>query len=255
MPYKVANYKNGKIYKIEHLEKPELIYIGSTTMFNRRKSSHKRNCNNETNKEYNGKLYNMMRLNGGWDAFKCMIIKEFPCNNKTELLIEEEKHRKEYQATLNKNRAYRTEEEAKEISRQYYETNRDKLIENVKQYNEANKDKITEYSKQYYEVNKDKINKKQKDYYEANIDKINEKHKNYYEANIDKLREKHRQYQKDRRESNKLKNLIIQKEEPNILTGSPTETEDETETDDGETDEPQIIEVLGNGVKFEIQIY
>ena len=99
MPYKVANYNNGKIYKIEHLEKPELVYIGSTTMFNRRKSSHKRTCNNKTSKEYNNKLYDMMRLNGGWDSFKMMIIKEYPCNNKTELLIEEERHRKVKRST------------------------------------------------------------------------------------------------------------------------------------------------------------
>jgi len=252
MPYKVANYKNGKIYKIEHLDKPELVYIGSTTMFNRRKSSHKRNCKNETNKEYNGKLYNMMRLNGGWDAFKCMIIKEFPCNNKTELLIEEEKNRKEYQATLNQNRAYRTEDEIKQQTRQYYETNRDKISEQSKQYYEANKEKIIEQQKQYYEENKEKIIAYHKNYYDENKEKIIEQKKQYTEAN----KEYYRDYQKDYYQANKLKKLIIQKEEPNILTVSPAETEtDDEESDEPQFIEPQIIEVLGNGVKFEIQIY
>jgi hypothetical protein len=162
----------------------------------------------------------MMRSNGGWDAFTCMIIKEFPCNNKTELLIEEEKNRKEYQATLNKIRAYRTEEEAKEHVKQYYEANRDKIKEHVKQY-----------SKQYYEENRDKILEQTKQYHEAN--------KEYY-----------RDYYKDYHQANKLKKLITQKEEP-ILTGSPSETE----TEDEEAGEPRIIEVTGNGIKCEIQIY
>jgi len=231
MPYKVANYKNGKIYKIEHLDKPELVYIGSTTMFNRRKSNHKRICNNQPDSQYNLKLYDMMRLNGGWDAFKMMIIKEFPCNNKTELLIEEEKHRKEYQATLNQNRAHITKEEAK----QYYRLNK----EQYKEYYEANKEQF----KEYYEANKE-----YKQEYQKKYNKVNKEHiKQNYETNKDKIKE----YQKDYYQANKLKKLIIQKEEQNILTGSPTETE----TDDEEADEPQIIEVLGNGVKFEIQIY
>ena len=246
MPYKVANYKNGKIYKIEHLEKPELIYIGSTTQFNRRKSNHKRICNNQPDSQFNFKLYEMMRLNGGWDAFKMMIIKEFPCNNKTELLIEEEKHRKEYQATLNQYRAFLTDDEKK----QYYITNKDKLIKYQKDYYEENKEKIKEKQKDFYEENKEKITVRQKNYYKTNIDKLKEKHKNYYEANKDKIIEQKNYYR-----AQKLKKLIIQKEEPFILTGSPTETEDETETDDEEVGEPQIIEVLGNGVKFEIQIY
>lgn len=209
MPYKVANYKNGKIYKIEHLEKPELIYIGSTTQFNRRKANHKRACNNETGSAYNFKLYDMVRLNGGWNEFKMMVIKEYPCNNKTELLIEEEKHRKEYQASLNKIRAYRTEEETKQYNKEY-------TTDNIK--------KITEYQNKWRNDNKD------------------------YPI---KWKNENKDYFKDYREAQKLKQLIIQKEEPIILTGSPTETE----TEDEEADEPQIIEVLGNGVKVEIQIY
>ena len=224
MPYKVANYKNGKIYKIEHLEKPELVYIGSTTQFNRRKANHKRACNNETGSAYNLKLYDMVRANGGWNEFKMMVIKEYPCDNKTELLIEEEKHRKEYQATLNQIRAHRTEEETKQYNKEY-------TTDNIK--------KITEYQNKWRNDNKDypiKWKNENKEYF-----------KDYAEVNKDKLK----QNNKDSYHAKKLKNLIIQKEEPIILTGSPSETE----TEDEEADEPQIIEVLGNGVKVEIQIY
>jgi hypothetical protein len=41
----------------------------------------------------------MIRDNGNWESFKIMIIKEFPCNNKIELIIEEEKHRKELKSS------------------------------------------------------------------------------------------------------------------------------------------------------------
>ena len=159
----------------------------------------------------------MIRANGGWNDFKTMVIKEFPCNNKTELLIEEERHRKEYQATLNKIRAYRTEDEFKQQVKQYYETNK----EDKKQY-----------QKQYYETNKEDKKQYQKEYRKVNTEHMKQYNKDWYQAN-------------------KLKKLIIQKEEPIILTGSPTETE----TEDEEADDPQIIEVLGNGVKVEIQIY
>jgi hypothetical protein len=235
MPYKLSNYNNSKIYKIEHLEKPELVYIGSTTQFNRRKASHKRACYNETGSVYNLKLYDMMRANGGWNEFKMMVIKEYPCINKTELLIEEEKHRKEYQATLNQIKAYRTEEEAK----QYYEANKEKY----KEYYEANKEKY----KEYYEANKE-----DKQEYQKHYNKVNKEH---IKQNTLDNKDKMKQYQKDWYQANKLKKLIIQKEEP-ILTVSPSETEtDDEESDEPQIIEPQIIEVLGNGVKFEIQIY
>ncbi len=100
MPRTPTDYSKSIIYKIEHLEKPELIYVGSTTHFIRRKSEHKTACNNEKNEQYNQKLYTMIRCNGGFESFKIMIICEFPCNNKTELVIEEEKYRKELQASF-----------------------------------------------------------------------------------------------------------------------------------------------------------
>lgn len=37
----------------------------------------------------------MIKANENWNSFKIMIIKEFPCNSKTELLIEEKELLKE----------------------------------------------------------------------------------------------------------------------------------------------------------------
>jgi len=87
----------------------------------------------------------MIRENGGWESFKMVVIKEYPCNTKIELQIEEEKCRKELQANLNDKRCHRTEEERT-------------LCNN--EYKKANKEKSKEYNKVYYEENKEKISKK-----------------------------------------------------------------------------------------------
>ena len=41
MPKTPIDYQKGIIYKIQHIEKLELFYIGSTTNFNKRKQQHK----------------------------------------------------------------------------------------------------------------------------------------------------------------------------------------------------------------------
>ena len=164
MPKTPIDYSKSVIYKIEHLKNPELIYVGSTTQFIRRKSEHKKSCNNENSKQYNQKLYKMIRSNDGWDLFKIMIICEYPCNSKTELLIEEEKYRKELQATLNSVKAYCTSEETR--------INNNKIKRN---YNTKHKDEIKDYNQEYYNNNKDKYQEFNKKHYELNKDKLKEK--------------------------------------------------------------------------------
>jgi hypothetical protein len=149
MPRNPIDYSKALIYKIEHLEKPELCYVGSTSNFVKRKSNHKNACNDENN---NTLKYTTMRENGGWEAFKMVVIKEYPCNSKIELEIEEEKCRKELQANLNDRRCHRTEEEKKEYQKEY-----------DKNYYEANKETKAERNKIYYENNKEKIAEKSKE--------------------------------------------------------------------------------------------
>jgi predicted GIY-YIG superfamily endonuclease len=54
MPKKVIDYSNCCIYKIEHIDKDDLVYVGHTTNFTKRKYQHKQCCNNEKNKEIIG---------------------------------------------------------------------------------------------------------------------------------------------------------------------------------------------------------
>ena len=115
------NYSNTIIYKIQHNDKDELIYVGHTTDFTTRKSSHKRITQSENDKSYNRQLYKMIRDNGGWVSFKMIEIKTFSCTNKREAEAEEDKVMRELKATMNKNRAFRTAEDVKEDARIYRE--------------------------------------------------------------------------------------------------------------------------------------
>ena len=74
--------------------------------------------------------------------------------------------------------------------KEYYEDNKEKLLEKVKEYNENNKDKITEYNKKYNENNKEKMKEYQKEYNENNKDKLKEYKKKYRKENKEKLLEK-----------------------------------------------------------------
>ena len=151
----MPNYNNTVIYKIKHNEDYDdlNIYVGSTTNFRCRKCEHKSNCNHENCKDYNLKIYQYIRDNGGWDQFVMVLIEEYPCNSKNEKEIRERYHIDILKPKLNCNIPTRTK----------------------KEYKNNNKEKIREQSKIYYENNKDEINEKKKEYYKNNKHKRSEK--------------------------------------------------------------------------------
>ena len=96
-------------------------------------------------------------------------------------------------------------EQNKDKFKEYYEQNKKQIREYQQEYCQKNKDKKQDYDKHYYEQNKDKKqqyyeqNKKQileqhKEYREQNKEQIREYQKQYYEQNKDKKREYNRQY-------------------------------------------------------------
>jgi hypothetical protein len=194
MPRNPIDYSKALIYKIEHLKKPELCYVGSTSNFVKRKATHKNACNDEKSKEYNQLKYRTMRENGGWEHFKMVVIKEYPCNTRTELDIEEEKCRKELQAILNSHRCHITDEERKEQNKEnkkkYYEEHKEQLKDYNKEYHDNNKETIAENKKKYYEEHKEIILEKNKEYRDNNKEKITERDKKKYEANKEIISEK-----------------------------------------------------------------
>jgi hypothetical protein len=151
MPKTNVNYENTIIYKIEHLVNKELVYVGSTTNFTKRKCQHKNNCINPNYKKYNYKVYKMIRDNGGWESFQMLEIKKFPCKDKREAEAEEERCRIEMRANMNAIKAFCPIE-------LYREEHRDELNDYAKQYRAQHREKNCEYQKHYRTENKDKLN-------------------------------------------------------------------------------------------------
>ena len=156
----MVNYQNSFIYKIQHKENKELIYIGSSTNYTRRKQCHKDRTKNKTTK-----LYETIRNNGGFDNFIMEEIKKFPCNSKKELEIEEQKCMEEYNCTLNTLKSFITEEDKKirdaKSHKKLYEINKEERKKYVNEWINNNREKHNEYNRKtkakYKEYNKEKV--------------------------------------------------------------------------------------------------
>ena len=189
-----ANYSKNVIYKIQ-CKNTDVndIYIGHTTCYYQRYRLHKSNCNNESAKGYNYKIYKIIRENGGWENWNMIIIEKYPCNN-----VNEAKERERYwiekeSSKLNVSIPNRSK---KEYSQLYRIIHKEELAEKAKEYRENNKDKI----KEYLEYNKEKISFQKQDWYEANKDDILEKAKEHYEANKEQKLEYQKQYAEEHKE-------------------------------------------------------
>lgn len=157
----MPDYSKAVIYTIRTGDE---TYVGSTTNFTKRKCRHKSDIDDSPNV----KLYKTITKNGGeWDM---QPYKQYPCASKMELVIEEERVRRELNASLNMCKCHRTAEENKEYAsmyrKKYREKNLDKLKEKEREYREKNLDKIKEQIKQYQEKNRDKINTRRRELYD-----------------------------------------------------------------------------------------
>ena len=153
MPRKQVDYSKTIIYKLINYDSPDLVYVGSTTDFIKRKSQHKRDSEIKTIK-----LYETIRNNGGWESWAMIKICDYPCLSSIEARQEEDRHMIELKANLNIKRAERTikqyyidnKEQIKQQTKQYYLDNKEKLSEQRKQYNIDNKEKISDQRRQRY---------------------------------------------------------------------------------------------------------
>lgn len=204
----MPDYSKCIIYTIRT---PTGLYVGSTCNYTNRKYAHKNNIHNETAKSYNFKLYKNIRENN--DEWEMKPYSEFPCKNKMEMTIEEERVRRELNADLNsysccgldKEKRTKTlkqynqnnKEKNKEYQKEYNKLNNEKLTEQKKQYRENNKEKLSEYKQK----NKEKIAEFQKQYYQDNKEKIAVSDKEYREKNKEKIAERTKQWRENNKES------------------------------------------------------
>ena len=175
----MVNYSKGKIYKLVNSVDNE-IYIGSScSRLSSRKAEHKI----MSKRKPNYRVYE--HLNSiGWDNVSIILVENVNCQNREQLLMRERYYIDLLKPSLNKVIPLRTVKE-------YYEENKEKLVEQSKKYYNQNKEHIAQRRKQYYNANKNNLLEKCKTYREKNKNVISEKGKEkirccYCDVNISK---------------------------------------------------------------------
>jgi len=154
---KMADYSKAVIYTIKT---GDSLYVGSTINFSNRKYDHKKVIYNENAKEYNRNLYIKIRENDGeWDM---KPHKEFPCENKTQLTIEEERCRIELNADLNMQSCNGMDIERRTKWKQQWHKDRYAI----------NKETMLDKKNKWLVLNKEHDKKRNMEYYYQNYDKL-----------------------------------------------------------------------------------
>ena len=168
---------DGIIYKLFSKDADE-FYVGSTTNFHNRKNSHKSNCNNEKDKEYNSKKYQYIRDNSGFENWEFEILELGEYQDKYCMKDRERYFIETLKPSLNSDIPNRTDKE-------YYQDNQEKINEIHREYYKNNKEKLNEKKKEFYENNKEKFIQ----YREDNREKAKEYSKKYYGDKKEKINE------------------------------------------------------------------
>lgn len=166
----MVQYQDGKIYKIVNDVNDE-IYVGSTCRtLCKRMDAHRMAAS------YNpcGKLHTLMN-ELGYDHFNIVLIEEFPCDNRGELLVREEFYRISLGATLNSFCCY-AGLTRKEYNKKHRKDNQEYYTEIHRIYFNAHRDKIITYNKaRYYQI-------KDTEEYKTRVKKYRETHKEELKA-------------------------------------------------------------------------
>lgn len=159
----MPDYSKCIIYTIRT---PTGLYVGSTCNYTNRKYKHKSAIHYDKAPSYNLKLYKNIRENN--DEWDMKPYSMFPCQNKMEMNVEEERVRRELNADLNMVCCVFDKEKYYKTKAKYIQDNKEKIYKKNKQYYEDNKEKICEYQKQYgkkyYQDNKEKNKEKRAEY-------------------------------------------------------------------------------------------
>ena len=96
-------YENCVFYIIKHEndENDENIYVGHSVDFKRRIGEHNRRWKNEKDNQYNRKVYQYIRENGGMNKIIIQKLEDYPCKNKHKALPRENYWLEYFNATLN----------------------------------------------------------------------------------------------------------------------------------------------------------
>lgn len=173
----MPNYQLGKVYKLVN-NVDDKIYVGSTCDgLHIRKSKHKY----DSKKSPNQPVY-VHCNNIGWDNVDIILIGNFPCNSKEELLYHERYYIELYKSELNINSPISSTNEHKiKVSiknKKYYYNNIEKMNEKNKKWRQNNKEKIKEERKIRYDEYKNIVKCKCGGTYNSNFSCKKERHEN-----------------------------------------------------------------------------
>ena len=185
----MVNYQNSKIYKLIYKLDSNIFYIGSTTQ----KLCKRYSCHSSKFKTQDSAVYKIIKEKYQHiKFFKMILIEEYPCQNKEQLLKKEQEYIDKLNPILNRQRAYNS----LEYQRTYWRNNSSKYYYN-------NIDKVREYNKIYIIKNKKQIDEKNKEYRLKNEEKLKENNRIYRLNN----KEYYTQYNKEYRlnKENKIK--------------------------------------------------
>jgi len=169
------NISKGHIYIIFCHINPKIYYIGST--FNSLKQRWNTHKTHFKSKHYMSihKYFDEY----GIDNFSLKLLKSYDVYREHNKDV---KHLRAYeQLWINKLRDCCNERKSfnilrKEQKKEWYNNNKEKIIEQKKEYCKENKEKLSEKQKEYNKKNKEQIAKKNKEWREKNKEKI----KDYY---------------------------------------------------------------------------
>lgn len=170
----MPDYQKSKIYKLV-CNDPEKIYIGSTTQkylcnrFQGHKQDFKKKIKNTTSRE-------LFEIGG----VKIVLIENFPCNTKDELLSRERYYIENFKC-VNKLLPIHSKEELREHQREFQRTPIQK--QKRKEYQLKNKESKKEYDRKRYLEKREETIKRVQSYYMENCEKIKEYAKSYYFKN------------------------------------------------------------------------
>ena len=168
---------------------PEIksCYVGSTINFTERKAQHKKCCNGENYKQYNQKIYQIIRANGGWSEWRMIEIEKRIVKDKREAERIEQEFIEQLQSDMNCNKSYCGFETKQEYRQGYYQEHKEKFALHNKEYYQEHRDEIALKHKEYLQKHKKEIALYKKEYQQEHREEISLKQKEYRQENKEKI--------------------------------------------------------------------
>tara|TARA_B100001093_G_scaffold387472_1_gene373469 strand:- start:152 stop:1006 length:855 start_codon:yes stop_codon:yes gene_type:complete len=185
----MPNYQNGKIYKI-YCNLTGDTYYGSTVQSLAKRVAQHRETYHKWKKGDFAYIKSFDIIDRGEYVYS--LVEEYPCENK-EQLYARERYCIENNECINKHIPGRT-------GKEWYEDNKEKVLEKAKEYREQNKEHILEKEQEYREQYRERIRKNDKKYREQNKEKLAVKYKEYSEKNKEKIAERQKKYREQNRQ-------------------------------------------------------